>query len=539
MTFLMRAVLIALTASCLIAAEKAELRLCLRHDPKTFDPLLVNESSSETIRYLTGGVLIRTHRRTQKPEPGIASSWKLSEAGRRITFDLRAGLKFSDGTLFSAEDVAYTLNRMMDPALKSPLKEAFGAGTSNLQVTVISPSKVSILLPAPIAGVERLFDQIAIMSSRSPLKAGAVLGPFLVEQYQPGRSVVLARNPHYWKRDAQGRQLPALDRIRFDIQANREIENVRFGRGEIHMIAELDADTFERLRSEGVPGTVDAGGTDESEFLWFNQVKRAPIPGHKLAWFRSTAFRKAISHAVNRADIVRLVYRGHAEPAAGPFSRTNKLWFNSKLTPDAFSPKQSLALLASDGFQLKGNTLYDRGGRAVEFSLITNAGNKARARVAALLQQDLAKIGINVTVAPLEFGSLIDRITRSYAYDACLLGLVNVDPDPNGQMNVWLSSGGSHQWNPGQAAPETPWEAEIDKLMRAQSSTLDQKKRRASFDRVQEIIAAQAPFVYLITKNALVAVHSSVGNVAVSPFRPQLLWNAENLTLGRALTANR
>jgi peptide/nickel transport system substrate-binding protein len=333
--------------------------------------------------------------------------------------------------------------------------------------------------------------------------------------------------------------LPYLDRIRFDIQANRDIENIRFSLGEIQMMEELDAETFERLRSQGVSGIVDAGPTNESEFLWFNQVTRAPIAEHKRAWFRSGAFRKAVSHSINRADIVRLVYRGHAEAASGPFSSANKLWFNTKLRPDAYAPSQALALLAKDGFQLKGTVLYDRGGRPVEFSLITNSGNKARARMAALIQQDLSKIGIEVTVAPLEFGSLIDRITRSYAYDACLLGLVNVDPDPNGQMNVWLSSGPSHQWNPGQAAPETPWEAEIDRLMRAQATTLDQKKRKAHFDLVQEIIAREAPFIYLITRNALAAVDGSVGNAAVSPFRPQLLWNAEMLTRKGALNAKR
>jgi peptide/nickel transport system substrate-binding protein len=378
-----------------------------------------------------------------------------------------------------------------------------------------------------------------MMSAKSALKERAVLGAYVVADYRPGRSLILARNPRYWKRDRQGRQLPYIERIQFDIQSNRELETLRFSRGEIDMITNLDAETFERLRSQGVSGIVDAGATDESEFLWFNQVQRSPVPEHKRAWFRSGTFRKAISMAVNRADIVRLVFRGHAEAAGGPFSTANKLWFNPKVRPDAFAPQHALTLLAKDGFQLRGKALYDRHGNAVEFSLVTNSGNKARARMAALIQQDLSRIGIKVSVAPLEFGSLVDRISRSYAYEACLLGFVNVDPDPNGQMNVWMSSGASHQWNPGQAAPETPWEAEIDRLMRVQASTLDQKKRKASFDRVQEIIAAEAPFIYLVTTNALVAVRGSVGNVLPSAFRPQLLWNAENLTIAKPLTAQR
>ena len=74
-----------------------QLKLCLRSDPKTFDPLLVDEEAGETIRYLTGGVLIRFNRATQALEPELAEKWNLSKDGRRITFTLRQGIRFSDG----------------------------------------------------------------------------------------------------------------------------------------------------------------------------------------------------------------------------------------------------------------------------------------------------------------------------------------------------------------------------------------------------------------------------------------------------------
>ena len=85
--------------------------------------------------------------------------------------------------------------------------------------------------------------------------------------------------------------------------------------------------------------------------------------------------------------------------------------------------------------------LYDRAGHAVEFSVITNAGNETREKIAAMLQQDLAAIGIRLNIVTLDFKSLIERITASYQYEACLLGLRRVELDPNSQMNVWLSSG--------------------------------------------------------------------------------------------------
>jgi peptide/nickel transport system substrate-binding protein len=225
------------------------------------------------------------------------------------------------------------------------------------------------------------------------------------------------------------------------------------------------------------------------------------------------------------------VYQGHALPAAGPVSQVNKLWFNARLTPQPFDTKLALRLLGEAGFRLEAGTLRDRSGRPVEFSLITNAGSKTREQIGALLQQDLGKIGIRVNFTPLEFQSLIERITRTQQYEACLLGLTNVEVDPNSQINVWPSSGTHHAWNPGQSKPATPWEAEIDHLMNLQASATAQKVRKRAFDRVQEIVAEQAPIIYLLHPHVLVALSPRVRNAAPSALPPHLIWNIEHLSM--------
>ena len=163
--------------------------------------------------------------------------------------------------------------------------------------------------------------------------------------------------------------------------------------------------------------------------------------------------------------------------------------------------------------------------------MITNAGNKYRERMATLIQEDLAGIGIKLNLVTLDFPSLIERITGTFDYEACLLGLVNNDLDPNSQMNVWLSSADNHQWNPRQKAPETAWEAEVDKLMRAQASAMDPNKRKQYFDKVQEIAWEQEPFLYLINRDALSAVSISVRNAHPVILSPQVYWNVEQLSL--------
>ena len=534
MTKQYRAILV--LAFCLLtgmemADAQNQLRFCLRSEPKTFDPLKVEDDASAAIRYLTGGVLVRMNRQSQVLEPGLALSWKVSQDNRQITFKLRSGVSFSDGTPFTAEDVAYTVQQLMDPALHSATGDAFRSGPGKVETKIISPTAISITFPAPVAGLDRQFDQVAILSAHSSNKERAVLGPFMVADYKAGSTVLLKRNPNYWKTDEQGHKLPYLDSVQLDIQPNRDVEMLRFKRNEIDLVNSLDSEYFDKLAGTSPQVVHDAGASLDSEQMWFNQVAKAPLPAYKKAWFRSATFRRAISEAINRDDMAKVVFRGHAQPAVGPVSPANKFWFNSKLKPQSYAPEAALKALQAEGFRLEKGSLKDKDGNEVVFSVTTNSGNKYRERMATMIQEDLQKVGIHVNVVTLDFPSLIERMTQTFDYEAILLGLTNVGLDPNEQMNVWLSSSENHQWNPAEKAPETTWEAEIDKLMRAQASASDASKRKASFDRVQEIAVEQTPFIYLVNRNALSAVSGNVHGANPVILVPQTYWNAERLSV--------
>jgi len=526
--------LICSIASPLFAQSGGELHFCLHGEPKTFNPVFVDDEASENLRYLTGGVLIRLNRQTQALEPSLAMSWAISKDRRTITFQLRKGVYFSDGTPFTSGDVAYTMKLLLDPNTHSPTGDAFQSGEGKAEVRAASLDVVSITFPAPVAGLERLFDQIAIMSANSPKKEMAVLGPFYVSDYKAGSSILLRKNPNYWKHDAQGTSLPYVDSIQLDIQRNRDIELVRFRRGELQLINRLDPEQFEKLKQENSSLARTAGTGLDAEELWFNQVPTGPLAPQKKAWFRTTEFRKAISLAINRSDLSRIVYKGFARPAFGPVSPANRFWFNSALAEPKYDPQGALRLLTQAGFHYDNETLKDRTGNRVEFTLVTNSGNPAREKMAAMIQQDLSQIGIKVNIVTLDFPSLMERMTRTFDYEACLLGLVNTDLDPNGVMTVWMSSGENHQWNPNQKTPATLWEAEIDKLMREQASAATEKERKTNFDRVQQIVAEQQPFIYLINKDVLTAVSPSLIGASPVVLNPQAFWNAETLRVQSA-----
>ncbi len=508
----------------------AELCFELHGYPRTADPLLAADESAEAIRYLTEGVLIRINRRTQQPEPELAESWKVENHGARVVFQLRSGVRFPDGTPFTSADVVQTFRWLLDPALHAPAADTFKSAKGAVRMRASGPLGVVADFPSPVPGIERMFDQVAIMSHRAASRPAPGLGPFLVAARISGVSILLKRNPYYWKRDATGRPLPRLDSIRLEIDSNRDLELLRFRRGEVQLIDKLTPDLYDRLAKSDPSSVNDAGPSFDSEFLWFNQAGRAPLRPRARAWFQSAAFRRALSSSINRADLARVVYRGHASPAAGLISPANKLWFNTGLVPPPYDPAGALRSLEAAGFRLQGGILRDAGGQAVEFSLITNSGSTPRERMAAMIQQDLARLGIQVHIVTLDFPSLIERISRSLDYEACLLGLVNVDPDPNELMNVLLSSASNHPWNPAQPSPSTPWEAEIDRLMLAQAASADPRQRKRDFDRVQEILQEESPLIALLHPNALVAVSGRLIAIQPTAFFPHTFWDADEIT---------
>jgi peptide/nickel transport system substrate-binding protein len=151
--------------------------------------------------------------------------------------------------------------------------------------------------------------------------------------------------------------------------------------------------------------------------------------------------------------------------------------------------------------------------------------------MAAVIQDDLRKIGIQVNIVTLDFSSLIERITKTSQYEACLLEFANVEIDPMEQMNVWLSSGAEHAWWPLQKTPAMPWEARIDQLELRQASEPSRPLRKKAFDEVQRIVVEQEPIIYLVNPDYLTAISPSLRGVQPVTSPPQILWNVEYLKL--------
>ncbi len=524
-----------------------------RSEPKTLNPVVAVDSASREVVQRMMADLIHINRESQRTEPALAKSWKVSRDGLRYTLELRRGLRFSNGQPFDADDVLFSFQVYLDEKSHSPQRDLFIVGDKPVAVRKLSPYTVEFQLARPYAAAERLFDGVAILPRHllegsyregsldkawglaTPPDQIAGLGPFRLKRYVPGERLVLERNPYYWKVDRSGNRTPYLDELDFLFVASQDAQAIRFQAGESDLVAGLSAENYAVLEKQQQARGYqlrDLGPGLEYNFLFFNlndRVAQGEL-SRKQAWFRDLRFRQAISAAIDRDAIVRLVYQGRGVPLWGHVTPGNRLWLSSSVSRRPASQARARQLLQAAHFSWKGDgTLVDEKGSPVEFSIITSAGNRQRAQMATIIQNDLSRLGMRVHVAQVEFRTLLDRVFQSHDYEASVLGLGSGDVDPNAEMNVWLSSGGTHVWNPGQARPATPWEAEVDSLMRQQLSTLDFAQRKRLYDRVQELVATNLPVICLASPDILVGAKSGLDNFRPAILDHYTLWNVEEL----------
>ena len=517
-----------------------------RSEPKTFNPIFAADSVSREAIGMMMADLVHINRYTQRTEPALAKSWTVSPDGRRYALELRRGIRFSDGQPFSADDVVFSFRVYLDTALDSPQRDLLMPGGKPIVVKKVGDCRVEFDLPVRYAAAERLFDGFAILPRhllepayktgklaeawglRTPPAAITGLGPFRLKQNIPGQRLVLERNPYYWKADKNGIRLPYLNEVDLTQAGSEDMQVLRFESGESDVIRRVGAHDFAVLEKESRRRgyTVsDLGPGMEYTSLYFNLDPAAGRPG----FLRRRSFRQAVSTAIDRNALVRLVYGGHAAPLGTPVPPGNKAWVDASLRPPVPSVSAARALLSSGGFKWSGGNLLDPAGQRVEFSIITSAGNDDRVQMATLIQADLKELGIQVDVVPLEFRSLLDRVLRTHQFDTALMSMADGDADPNPDMNTWMSDGGNHLWNTAEKSPSMPWEAEIDRLMRQQMTVPDYARRKKMYDLVQQILMEHMPLVPLVSPDILVGAKRNLGN-----FRPALmdhytLWNIEEL----------
>ena len=531
-------------------------------DPKTFNPITAGESSSTDItRFLFWG-LLNFDAATQQVLPGLAKSWTNSPDGKTWTFTLRKNLRWSDGQPLTADDVVFTWNNVIyNPKIDNVTRDTFIVEGKKFTVTKLDDLTVQVVTPEVFAPFLMEFGTVPVIPKHvlAQSVAGGTFtstygvnarpqdiigsGPFRFKAYKPAQYTMLERNPYFWEVDKKGQRLPYFDNIVFSAVPNLNAMSLRFLSGESDVDERVDASEYDQFKTESLKGRfnlLEPGmGLGSEGFFWFNENTNVnPATGQpcvdpkKLKWFRNKNFRQACSCAIDREAIAKSVYSGRAIAQYGYETPGDKKWFNSNVRQYPHDPAKALALLKEMGIEKRNgdDVLTDAEGNKIEFVLNTNVENDARKKTAVLIASDLGKIGIHVILQPLEFNTLMAKMTDTHDYDCDLLGSYFNFPDPAESMNSLKSSGFYTAWFPRQKTPSTDWEARLDYLMDVQMSTLDYAERKKDYDEVQEILAEQQSMIFTVTPMYYAAIRSDIANICPTPSssRP-VTWNAEEL----------
>jgi len=531
-----------------------ELIASFRSEPKSFNRHFQSAAAEELFSRLTTARLLRLNRATDEFEPRLAERWSLADDGLTYTFELRQNVRFSDGEPFTSADVLFSFRAVYDEAAASALAAEFKVAGQPLDVSAPDAHTVVIRFPSPYGPGLRILDGLPILprhkleaaldegrfreawGTTTPPSEMAGLGPFVLAGFTPGQRLVFTRNPNFWVRDADGSQLPYLDRLVVETVADQNAEVLRLEAGQIDLMTSEarpeDIAAFRTAADAGRLQLVDVGVGRDPNLMWINLRPEAKLADHRRAWLQSEAFRKAISHAVDRDVFVNTVYLGAAVPLFGPVTPGFGSWYVPDLPAYAFDRERARALLAGLGLADRDGdgVLDDRAGAPVRFSLITQQGADARERGAAVIQDQLRQVGIAVDVVGLDQGTIIARYGPG-DFDAIYFGTDGSDPDPSLMSAFWLSSGHFHFWNPAQAKPATEWEGRIDDLMGRLATSIDDGERHRLFAEVQRIFAEHVPALYFAAPRVYVAMSARVRNAQPGVGRPQVLWNAEVLAV--------
>jgi len=516
-----------------------KLVLAATSDPKSFNPIVAQETSTTQITSLIFEGLTRTHPLSLEVLPNLAESWQTFD-GKEWIFYLKEGARWNDGKELSADDVVFTFNELIyNEDIPTGSKDIFTIEGEKIKVEKIDDHTVKFILPFEFAPFLRALSQdilpahkyrTLVKNKRFTFGMGldsapgdiVGTGPFRLKKYFPGERVVLERNPFYWKKDDCRTRLPYLEEIVFIILPNLDTALLKFLEKELdyYSLRPQDLSILGPRQESDFFTVYNAGPSFQSEFIAFNlnplanpRNNKPFVSPIKREWFINRDFRKAISYAINRQKIIEVVMHGLGIPQHSSLSPANTFFYTSQVTHYEYNPKKAKNLLSNLGFldRNKDGLLEDKEGNRLELNFFTNADNTQRVIIGTLIKKDLEAIGVKVHFLPLDFNNLVSKLTATFDWEMVLIGLTG-GIEPYFGKNVWSYKGNLHMWNPS-GRELFSFEKEIEDIFNMSAKTLDEEKRKELFARWQKIVSQELPLIYTIIPYSLYAVRDKFGNL--------------------------
>ena len=495
--------------------QGAMLRLPLINDP-ILNPVIAPDIGSVVINKVIFPGLVRPDEQL-RPTPDLALSWTASEDALTYTFELRPNVKWHDGQPFTARDVKFTFDQILDIRSGTRQRSDFAAIAG---VDVIDSLTVRFRLRAPFAPFLALLGYNAGILPEHAFR-GRILteaidfnrskpigtGPFRVKEATPGSAIVLERNPDYYG------AAPQLSSIVFKIVPDVNVQVAQLRSGELDVILVEPANLTSLERDPAI--SVHEAPVVQHYYVGFNQ--RHPM-------FASPLVRRALGYAVNRDAIIKGVLKGHADVPVGTIPVALSDYFDDSLPRLRFDRDSALTLFAKAGWRAGSNgRLKNSSGESFHFTLFVDKGNPSREQAALAVQADLQAVGIDVTLRMLEFAALVRDHYQTGKFDATLIWWTT-PPDPDqwafyatGQDNNFVAYRN----------------ARADSLLTQGRATNDPVRRRALYDAFQAVAVEDPPVLVLYYPRELVAMRSTVHGFPRLGLRDALR-HSEQLSIGRA-----
>lgn len=527
--------------------------------PKTFNPFTSTDATSSSMADMMYDGLFTSNPMTGKVVPKLAKSVEIK--GNRYIIHLRKGIKWSDGVPITADDVIFTwkdiifaglgntstrdsmiidgeiptIKKIDDYTVEFSIKKQFAPFLRMLSVSIAPKHYFT-----KQKNWQKNFDRF--LSTNINPDTIVTSGAYRLKEYVPAQRVVFERNPNYYEINKNGQKLPYLDKIVYLIVGDlnnqilkfeaKELDEISLRGGDVarYKAKEYDSDyTIYNLGPD--TGTMFVAINLNRRFSQQNGVKKYFVNPKKQVWFNDVNFRKAIDYAIDRKSMVQNIANGMASPLFTAESK-NSIFYNKSLVGHERNLSIAKSYLKKSGFYYKNGKLYDKNNNRVEFDLYTNAGNTEREALGVMVKQDLADIGMQVNFKPIEFNSLVNKITNSYDWDMIILGLTGSSLEPHNGKNVWYSSGPLHIFN--QRPVNKPvtdklsWEIKLDNIFDKAALELNFKSRKKYYDEYQRIIYNEAPIVYLYSPIRIYAIRRKFKNILPSSLSG-LTYNIEEI----------
>ncbi|MBI2422575.1 MAG: hypothetical protein HYV27_07080 [Candidatus Hydrogenedentes bacterium] len=486
-------------------------------EPPTLNPFL-ESAGADTVRVVDGNGgfiyenLVTYDSDTLEVIPWIAESWTISEDKLAYTFKLKQNVTFSDGVPLTANDVKFTFDTVLDPknltadrrSYLSGLKEVNVLDDYTIEFKCAKPYFLNLItlgtqwvLPKHIFGTG---DFNTHPNNRAPIGSG----PYLFESWQTGSAITLARNPNYW-----GEKKPHVDKIMFKIITDDNAAFLELQNGGIDEMRITNAEQW--TNRTNTPKFTDQF---DKYSLW------SPVNGYLgtfnwIAWnmrrplFEDKHVRRAMTMLLDRQRILDKVYYGLGRVVTG-YSFPDNDDYDKTIEPWPYDPDRAVMLLEEAGWKDTDNDgIRDKNGVPFKFEWIFASGVNEYEIMATVYKEQLDKVGINMTIRPLEWASFIESVTKR-EFDACMMAWVSpIESDP---YQIWHSS----QTENGSNYPGFK-NAEVDRLIEEARVEFDEDKRNALYREFHKILHEEQPYTFLFNRKRNLAVSKRFEGVKEQP----------------------